>query len=213
MTKVCGYKVFNPDFTCQDFQFEIGKTYEHDGEVKLFKSGFHFCEKLSDCFSYYHFNPENIVCEVECEGVNGDKDEGCSKRVCRKITIIRQLTWHEVLDKVNTGYYNSGYNNSGDYNSGDYNSCINGKNLLFCTENPNVILFNKPTNLKWYEVNIPSIKLVFEKTMEDGCVKNYSYKEAWKNAWEELSQYNKDVFLNLPNFDKDIFFEITGVVI
>ena len=27
---VKGYKVFNSDWTCRDFQFEVGKTYEED---------------------------------------------------------------------------------------------------------------------------------------------------------------------------------------
>lgn len=25
-----GYKVFNPDWTCRDFQYEVGKTFEDD---------------------------------------------------------------------------------------------------------------------------------------------------------------------------------------
>ena len=24
-----GYKVFNPDWTCRDFQYEVGKTFKH----------------------------------------------------------------------------------------------------------------------------------------------------------------------------------------
>lgn len=28
------YKVFNPDFTCKGFQFEVGKTYEVMGQVE-----------------------------------------------------------------------------------------------------------------------------------------------------------------------------------
>mgnify|MGYP006267288197 FL=1 len=38
-----GYKGFNPDWTCRDFKFEVGKTFEHKGDVSLCNSGFHFC--------------------------------------------------------------------------------------------------------------------------------------------------------------------------
>ena len=54
-----GYKVFNNDWTCRDFQYEVGKTYKHDGKISLCGSGFHFCEKAVDCFNYYGFSSEN----------------------------------------------------------------------------------------------------------------------------------------------------------
>lgn len=59
-----GYKVFNPDWTCRNFQYEVGKTFEEDVTPKCCDRGFHFCTKASDCFSYYGFNPENKVAEV-----------------------------------------------------------------------------------------------------------------------------------------------------
>lgn len=58
-----GYKVFNPDFTCKDFLFEVGKEYKTKRKPKLDNNGFHFCEFAIDCFSYYNFNPNNIICK------------------------------------------------------------------------------------------------------------------------------------------------------
>ena len=46
-----GYKVFKPDWTCRDMQYEVGKSYEMTDEPVICERGFHFCEKLIDCFT------------------------------------------------------------------------------------------------------------------------------------------------------------------
>lgn len=128
-----GYKVFNPDWTCKGFRYEVGKTYEIEGEPILCKRGFHFCEKAVDCFRFYEFNSDNKVAEVEALGeVISNGCKSCTNR----ITIVRELSWDEVLRVVNigggctgfknsgsfnSGNYNSGWSNSGNYNSGDFN--------------------------------------------------------------------------------------------
>ena len=118
-----GYKVFNSDWTCRGYQYEIGKTYEIAESPKCCKVGFHFCEKLVDCFNYYSFDPNNKVAEIEAIGeIHFDVDDTNSKCCTNKIVILKELKWSEVLDMCNTGKGNSGHHNSGDYNSGDYNS-------------------------------------------------------------------------------------------
>ena len=71
------FKVFNNDWTCNDFQYEIGKTYTFDGELKICPSqedinngcgGFHACLKLEDCFNYYDCIQWNKIAEVEILG-------------------------------------------------------------------------------------------------------------------------------------------------
>jgi len=116
-----GYKVFDPNWTCRGFQYEIGKTYVEDVEPKCCNKGFHFCKDLMDCFNYYAFNSDNKVAEVIAIG-DVDEEQGGSKCCTNKIQIIREISWGEVLKIVNTGKRNTGYYNSGDHNSGNHNS-------------------------------------------------------------------------------------------
>ena len=121
ITTVKGYKVFNPDFTCQGFQFAENKRFKYLGNIQMCSSGFHFCEKASDCFAYYSFNPKNIVCEVEANGTILSHDDD-SKKCTDALYIGRRLTWEEVLKVANEGSNNTGYANTGDRNTGDRNT-------------------------------------------------------------------------------------------
>jgi len=44
-----------------------------------------------------------------------------------------------------------------------------------------------------------------------GYLKKNDFKEAYIKAWNKASDTDRAWFLKLPNFDADIFFEITGV--
>ena len=124
MGEVRGYKVFNPDWTCRGFQYEVGKIFEENVEPSCCDRGFHFCEKASDCFSYYPFNSENKVAEIIALGdVDSDETKSCTN----KIQIVREIPWDEVLRIVNTGkdctgLCNTGNRNTGDWNTGDWNT-------------------------------------------------------------------------------------------
>ena len=118
---VKGYKVFNPDWTCRGFQYEVGKTFEEDVTPKCCEAGFHFCTKAIDCFCYYSFDPNNKVAEVLALG---DVDSQSTNTKCstNKIQIIREISWQELLDIVNIGKSCTGFGNTGDYNTGDWNT-------------------------------------------------------------------------------------------
>jgi hypothetical protein len=116
-----GYKVFNPDWTCRNFLYEVGKTFEEDVTPKCCSRGFHFCTKASDCFNYYSFNPENKVAEVLALGtVDTESDD--TKCCTNKIQIVREISWQELLTIVNTGKGCTGLCNTGDWNTGDCNT-------------------------------------------------------------------------------------------
>ena len=291
-----GFKVFNSNWTCRGFQFEVGKTFTEDVTPVYCDRGFHFCTKAADCFKYYDFNPDNKVAEVEALG-DIDTNNDDSKCCTNKIYIIREITWQEVLDLVNlgkacTGLCNSGNRNSGDWNSGDWNSgdrnsgdrnsgdwnsgnrnsgdwnsgdwnsgdwnsgnrnsgdwnsgnrnsgdwnktCFS--NGCFNTESPKIFLFNKPSDWTYQDwlnsdaryilMDCPSNVLawVWDDDMTDeekeqhpeysvtgGFLKHIEKETGRQMWWDGLSDRQKDIVMQLPNFDKDIFKEITGITV
>ncbi len=298
-----GYKVFNSDMTCRGFKFEVGKTYTHDGPIKICESGFHFCLLPQDCFNYYNFDSNNIVCEVEAlDKTDGQTED--SKLCTNKLKIIRQLDWFEVLTIVNigkdntghsnsgnwnsgysnygnwnsgnsnsgncnsgnrnsgysnsgnwnsgnrnsgysnsgnsnSGYRNSGYSNSGNWNSGNRNSGDSNSGYrnsgAFCTDNnPVLYLFDKPTKISvkdWEKSEAVKLMHSIDTTIwvpmsimndeekknnpkyetAEGYLKTIPIKDAWKNAWNNWTEENREVFTSLENFDADKFEEITGI--
>jgi len=119
MRRIKGFKVFDADWNCKGFQYDVGETFEEDVNPSVCDSGFHFCKKASDCFSYYNFDCENKVAEVLAIG---EIDEDGDKCATNKIKIVREIEWEELLTIVNSGRGNSGHSNSGNSNSGNSNS-------------------------------------------------------------------------------------------
>lgn len=140
----------------------------------------------------------------------------------------------------NTGYKNTGDFNTGNYNTGDYNTGnhnIGDYNTgYFNTITPDEILvFNKKCKredwnkcCKPYFMYFNLTKWIDEKDMTKkekeenptykttrGYLKVYEYKEAFRKSYYNLSEEEKTKQTKqlkaLPNFDKDIFFEISGI--
>lgn len=77
MEKIKGYKGFDKNMKCRDFQYETGKDYQHDGNITCCHSGFHFCTNPFDVLAYYA--PANSrFCEVEGSGESA-KEENDTK--------------------------------------------------------------------------------------------------------------------------------------
>lgn len=137
----------------------------------------------------------------------------------------------------NSGHYNSGSRNSGNHNSGsrnsgDYNSGSRNSGF-FNTNEPKLRLFNRECEYTYSEfyqkfgscsLNLALTEWVLSADMTDaekeahpshettgGYLKTFTYKEAWSNAWKNADDEQKRWFLSLPNFDADIFFQITGI--
>ena len=285
-----GYKVFNKDWTCRGFQYEVGKTYEMKEDPVYCEIGFHFCGKLIDCFNYYDFDSENKVAEIEALGTiddSGDKEKYCTN----KIKIVRELTWHEVLDLVNTGKDNTGRGNAGNWNAGNWNTGrgnagnrnagnrntgnwnagnrnagnrntgrgntgdentgdenTGNRNTgdwnstdfstgCFNTKEEKIRLFNKRSKWTYRDwrcssardlmCDCPYTKTVWinEKYMTDsekeenstwkrtgGYLKTIEVTDEDRQAWwDNLDDEDQEEIKSLPNFDKEIFKEITGI--
>ncbi len=237
MSEVKGYKVFNPDWTCRGFQYEVGKIFEEDVKPSCCDRGFHFCEKAADCFSYYSFNSENRVAEVIALGeVDTDGKKSCTN----KIQIVREIPWQELLTIVNTGkdctgLCNTGNRNTGDWNTGDWNKSSFNTGC-FNTEEQKITLFNKPSDITYndwlrsdarYLLNqIPKdvVEWVYEEDMTDeekaanptyettgGYLKVLNESECGQLWWGSLSDFQKNYIKSIPNFDAEIFEQCTGI--
>ncbi len=137
----------------------------------------------------------------------------------------------------NTGNWNTGDCNTGNWNSGSFNTCNHSAGMFNTKEQP-LYLFNKPTDFTWGEFKnifpneydllfyspLPITEWVNEKDMSDkekeenpkykttgGYLKKRTYHEAWQIMWGRWTKEQQASIKKLPNFDKDIFKEITGI--
>ena len=96
---ITAYKGFDKDLKCRDFQYEIGKEYEIDGEIKVCKKGFHACENPLEVFNYYLLDKDCDLarfCEVEQSG-NIDKENSTTKICSSKIKIKAELKLANII--------------------------------------------------------------------------------------------------------------------
>ena len=87
---VKGFKGFDKNLKCRNYQFEIGKTFVHNGKVKACRSGFHFCENPIDVLHYYNAGSSRF-CEVEGSG-EVSKDSSDSKVAVSELHISAEIT-------------------------------------------------------------------------------------------------------------------------
>ena len=136
----------------------------------------------------------------------------------------------------NSGNWNSGYHNSGDWNSGDWNSGDWNSGYLNTPAQKYSFIFNKQveksvlaqikfpkfmsfTLTEW----IPDSKMSQQEKNQHpeyvttgGYLKKYTYKEAFRKSFEVARRKpdwpkQRQMLLDLPNFDAGIFEEISGI--
>jgi hypothetical protein len=124
MKTIKGYKGFDKDMKCRDFQFEDGKVYETDKAV-ICQEGFHFCTDPFDVLNYYPVT-ESTFAEVESVG-DIDQHSEDSKISTTKIKITAKLSLGVFINAAVSFLLNNTKKEkpaSGDYSklaaSGDY---------------------------------------------------------------------------------------------
>ena len=92
------YKGFDKNMKCRGFQYEVGKEYEVDGDIKCCERGFHACESPLEVWDHYDMLASRFA-KVEQSG-KIDKEENSTKVCSSKIKISAEL---KLADIINIG--------------------------------------------------------------------------------------------------------------
>ena len=97
---IIAFKGFDANFQCRGFQYEVGKTYKHSGEVvRCAAGGFHSCEMPLDIFTYYESTKSRFA-EVEVGGALDRGENQDSKIASAEITIRAELKLPDIIRKA-----------------------------------------------------------------------------------------------------------------
>ena len=130
----------------------------------------------------------------------------------------------------NTGDWNTGLTNTGNWNTGNWNT--GNCNTGYCnTDEPSTVrIFNKETSVKREDIRFPNFfyfqltSWVYESNMSDkekeaypsyvttgGYLKVWTERGAWRESWDNASDEDKRKVLALPNWNNELFKEISGI--
>ncbi len=138
-----------------------------------------------------------------------------------------------MVNKTNTGDYSTGYHSTGNRSTGDWSTSNYSTGHFSTIDDTGFSAFNKPcTRDQWAQADIPSwlyFKLtewVDKEDMTDlekqdhptyeitgGYLKKYEYQEAWKKSYDNATREEQLKIKSLPNFDAEVFYEISGIKI
>jgi hypothetical protein len=130
---IISYKGFDQNLHCRGYQYEIGKTYTHEGEVEVCKSGFHACEYPLDVFGYYPPAISRFAVVTQSGRLSRNSED--TKVASSSITIKAELDFPGIIKAAIEYTMNrvkpeaGAASNSGDYgaasNSGYYGAASN----------------------------------------------------------------------------------------
>jgi hypothetical protein len=132
----------------------------------------------------------------------------------------------------NTGYYNTGYRNTGNYNTGDHNTGDRNTGCFNTITPEGGYYFNRwLTHEDWDNAYKPSwlynptpTTWVYSRDMTSdeksahpdhettgGYLRVNDMMAEWRKAYDAASLKDREAVKRLPNFDAEVFLEITGL--
>jgi hypothetical protein len=131
----------------------------------------------------------------------------------------------------NSGCWNTGDRNTGCWNTGNWNRCDKETGCFNTEESDTIRIFNKPCKSEdWDNADKPDLLYFnltewipyYEMTDQEkldhptfhttgGYLKKLDYQEAFQNAWNNASEEDRKLVEQLPNFDADVFYYISGI--
>ena len=94
---VIGYKGFDSKLRGMGMQFEVGKTFEVDGDPKTVRNGMHFCTEPFGVFDYYPRRCGNRYCIVEALGQISTDNNLNTRASTNKMRIIEEISEDEMV--------------------------------------------------------------------------------------------------------------------
>ena len=93
---ITSYKAFDKNMQCRGFQYEVGKEYEMDEEIKCCNRGFHACKSPMEVWDHYDMLNSRFA-EVEQSG-EIDKEENSTKVCSSHIKIKAELKQADIIN-------------------------------------------------------------------------------------------------------------------
>ncbi len=130
-----------------------------------------------------------------------------------------------------TGNRSTGYGSTGDGSTGNWSKSNYSTGHFSTIDDSGFSAFNKKCSREdWNSSDKPNflyfdlIEFIWSENMTDeekksypshettkGYLKKYEYQEAFKKSWDEADEEDRAKLFKLPNFDAEIFKEISGI--
>ena len=94
---VIGYKGFDSKLRGMGMQFEVGKTFEVDGDPKTVRNGMHFCTEPFGVFDYYPRRCGNRYCIEEALSQISTDNNLNTRASTNKMRIIEEISEDEMV--------------------------------------------------------------------------------------------------------------------